>query len=118
MMLVDYFLEANDDTYIYGDLMFKCEFDVENGKYIEPFIRTEGSKTIKFYRNKQFFVVYEDSDIREIIKTMTCWSDDVIAYKILDGNAYKYDEVYHGRPIIFNKDCAVDFSIFIRDNGL
>lgn len=111
-----YFLEANDDTYIYGNKMFECDYS--NNIPIQPFIRVENNKTIKFYRDKQFFVVYENDKIVEIIKTMTCWSDDTVAYKLKDNIAYSYNEVYHGRPYKTNEKCSIDFSEFITANNL
>ena len=118
MKVVQYFLEADDDTYIFGDKWFNCEYDENTDVHFEPFIRQEDSKTIKFYRNKKFFAVYENASLVEIIKTMTCWSDDVIAYKLKDGVAYEYDEVYHGRPYKKKEVCNVDFKEFIRNNEL
>lgn len=114
--MMKYFLEADDDTYIYGDKMFECDYC--NDKPIQPYIRMENNKIIKFYRDKLFFVVYENEKIVEIIKTMTCWSDDIIAYKLKDNIAYSYNEVYHGRPYKTNETCSVDFSEFITANGL
>lgn len=118
MVFVRYFLNADDDTYIYGDKMFECDYSDETDEYIQPYIRMEKNKIIKFYRNKRFFVVYENDKIVEIIKTMTCWSDDVVAYKLKDNIAYSYDEVYHGRPYKSNEECSVDFNEFIRTHGL
>jgi hypothetical protein len=115
-MIVKYFLEADDDTYLYGDKMFECEFD--GTSYIQPFVRREGKKLIKFYQDKHFFVVYEDGEITEIIRTMTCWSDDVIAYKIKNQVAYKFDEVYHGHPHVKDCECNIDFSEFIKEKGV
>jgi hypothetical protein len=115
-MMLNYFLEADDDTYIYGDLMFECEFD-ETNEPIQPFIRREGDKVIKFYRDKRYFVIYENNEIVEIIATMTCWSDDVIIYKIKNNNAYQYDEFYHGRPYKKNEVCNIDFSNIISENN-
>ena len=118
MNVVQYFLEADDDTYLFGDKMFKCEYDEKTNTHIQPFVRQENGKIIKFYRNKNFFAVYENASLVEVIKTMTCWSDDVVAYKLKDGVAYEYDEVYHGRPYKKGEVCDIDFSDFIRANGL
>lgn len=115
---MNYFLHADDDTYIYGDKMFKCNYCKETNEYIQPYIRKERKRIIKFYRDKRFFVVYENHKIVEIIKTMTCWSDDTIAYKLRDNIAYCYDEIYHGRPYKVNEECNIDFNDFIRANGL
>jgi hypothetical protein len=49
---------------------------------------------------------------------MTCWSDDYTSYKINDGIAYEYDENYHGHPSKRNEPCNIDFTGFIRENGL
>jgi len=118
MITVDYYLNADDDTYIYGDLMFQCEYDERTNTYIQPFIRKDGDKIIKFYDDKHLFVVYENAEIVEITMTMSCWSDDYIVYKIKDRKAYKYHENYHGRPSKIDEPCDIDFSEFIRDNGL
>jgi hypothetical protein len=116
--MIKYFLESDDDTYIYGDKIFKCKYCYKTNSYIQPFIRKEKKKLIKFYRDKRFFVIYEDSKITEIIQTMTCWSDDYTSYKINDGIAYEYDENYHGHPSKRNEPCNIDFTGFIRENGL
>jgi hypothetical protein len=118
MMVVQYFLNADDDTYIFGDEMFECEYNEETNTYIQPFIRQDGDRIIKFYRDEQFFVVYKNAMLIEIVKTMTCWSDDVIHYKLNNGVAYEYDETYHGRPHKKGEVCDVDFSEFISKNGL
>lgn len=118
MKVVPYFLESDDDTYLFGDKMFECQYEEDTNTYIQPFIRQEKSKTIKFYRDKRFFAVYENAVLTEIIKTMTCWSDDVIAYKLEDGIAYEYDEIYHGRPRKNGEACCVDFTMFICENKL
>ena len=117
-MTSKFFLEPDDDTYIYGDEWFVCDYDKETGTYIQPYVRREENKTIKFYRDKCFFVIYEGSEIIEIIKTMTCWSDDVIAYKVKNGVAYEYSEVYHGRTVKIDEVCNVDLNKFIGDNEL
>ena len=114
----NYLLEADDDTYHYGGKMFKCYVCENTNTYIEPFIRKEKKKLIKFYRKKRFFAVYENTVLTEIIRTMTCWSDDVIVYKIKDNIAYKYDETYHGRPYKKDEACSIDLSNFIRENNL
>ncbi len=114
-MMLNYFLEADDDTYIYGDKMFKCEFD-ENNQPVEPFIRKENNKVIKFYRGKQYFIINENEKVIEIVFTMTCWSDDIIIYKVENNIALKYDERYHGRYYKKNEDCKIDFSTFISNN--
>jgi len=117
--MIDYYLELDDDTYEYGDMMFKVLCD-KNGVLIEPFIREEpNNKIIKFYRKKNFFVIYENNIINEIIHVQTCWSDDHIAY-LIDANkiAYKISEYYHGRPLYFFKNCNIDMSKFIEDNDL
>jgi hypothetical protein len=118
MVMVKYYLESDDDTYIYGDRMFKCKFCRETNKYIQPYIRKENDKTIKFFRDKRFFAIYENGLLIEIIETMTCWSDDYISYKIRDNIAYERDENYHGRPLKRNEQCNIDLSNFIRSNDL
>jgi hypothetical protein len=116
--MVKYFLYADDDTYIYGDKMFKCKYCYNTNTYIEPYYRKEKNKLIKFYRKKQFFVIYEDCKITEIIFTMTCWSDDFSSYKLKDNVAYECDKNYHGRPFKRKEPCNIDFTEFIRENGL
>ena len=116
--MVKYYLEIDDDTYIYGNKYFKCKYCKETETYIQPYIRKENGKTIKFFRDKRFFVVYENGLLIEIIATMTCWSDDYIAYKIRDNIAYELDENYHGRPVKRKEQCNIDFSGFIRNNDL
>ena len=118
MKVVQYFLEADDDTYIYGDKMFECQYVEETNTYIQPFVRQENEKVIKFYRDKQFFAVYENAVLTEIIFTMTCWSDDIVSYNLKDGVAYEYNENYHGRPYKRNVVCNKDFSKFISEHGL
>jgi hypothetical protein len=49
---------------------------------------------------------------------MTCWSDDVIHYKLNNGVAYEYDEIYHGRLHKKDEVCDIDFSEFIKKNRL
>jgi len=110
-MMLNYFLEADDDTYIYGDKWYECEF--KNDKPIQPFIRKEGNKVIKFYRDKKYFIIYENEKVIEVIATMTCWSDDVKIFKIKDNIAYEFDENYHGRPYKRNEVCNIDFSKFL-----
>lgn len=111
--MIDYFLNSDDYTYIYGDLMFKCEYCKTSNTYIEPFIRKENNKIIKFYKEKKCFIIYENNELTEIIKVMTCWSDDYIAYKIKDNIAYSYNEVYHGREYKKDELCNIDFNEFI-----
>lgn len=119
MYLVNYYIEADDDTYIYGDNMFQCEYDENTCEYKEPYIYKEtDSKIVKYYRSKNFFVIYENNEISEIIKTMTCWSDDYQIYKIKNKIAYEYNEIYHGRPHINNKKCNIDFNDFILQHNL
>jgi hypothetical protein len=119
MSLVNYYIEADDDTYIYGDNMFQCKYCEETREYKEPFIYKENTKKIvKYYRSKCFFVIYEDNEITDIIKVMTCWSDDYVHYKIKNRFAYIYDENYHGRPYERNKECNIDFNDFIMKHNL
>lgn len=112
------FIESDDDTYLYGDLEYTVEFI--DGHYIEPYIRKElCGKIIKFYRSKRFFAIYENDILTEIIHTMTCWSDDIVAYKLNpNGIAYSYDEIYHGRPRKQNYPCNHDLNSFIDKHKL
>lgn len=106
------FIEDDDDTYIYGNRDYTVE--IIDGVYIEPFIHVELNKIIKFYRKENFFAIYENNILTEIIHTMTCWSDDIIAYKLRsDGIAYEYSEMYHGRPKEINKECNINLNAFI-----
>lgn len=111
------FIEGDDDTYIYGDLDYIVE---TNGDIqIEPYIMEEYGKVIKFYRKKRFFAIYQNNVLTEIINTMTCWSDDYIAYKLRpDGIAYEYDKNYHGRPEKRNTPCNINLNDFIDINNL
>ena len=49
---------------------------------------------------------------------MTCWSDDYKAYVVDDNIATSFKECYHGRPNPNPTACNIDFTEFIRDNGL
>jgi hypothetical protein len=119
MPLVNYYLESDDDTYIYGDKMFKCEFCENSNTYLEPFIYKETrTRVVKLFKSKNLFVIYENNEIVEIIKVMTCWSDDYKRFKIKNNIAYSFDENYHGRPYVRNKVCDCDFNEFIADNNL
>ena len=113
----DFILETNDDTYIYGGLKFSAIYN--EGKFMEPFIHIdENSRTVKFYRDKGFFIIYNEGRIEEIIFTMTCWSDDFRAYKVNNNNfGYLCTECYHGR-IGEEKACNFNFSKFIARHGL
>jgi hypothetical protein len=115
--IVDYFMELDDDTYEYGELWYKVQS--VDGVYIEPFMREEANgKTIHFYREKKFIVIYMNDVITEIIFIATCWSDDVQAFELdPEGFAYRFYERYHGRPIGY-KNCNDDFNKFIDDNNL
>ena len=116
--MVKYYLAEDDDTYIYGNKVYECDYCSDTKTYLEPFIRKEKNVLIKFYRDKNFFVIYRNDKIIEIIKTMTCWSDDYVSYKIRDKVAYEYDENYHGRPSKRREPCEVNFTKFICDNNL
>ena len=113
----DFFLDNDDDTYIYGGLKFTSQYNKR--KLIEPYIHKETeNKYIKFYRSKRFFVIYIDNYITEIIFTMTCWSDDFIAYKLKDNIAYSFSERYHGIYFTENQPCNINLTDFITDNCL
>lgn len=116
--MVKYYLEADDDTYIYGNKVYECNYCSDTKKYLEPYIRKEKNKLIKFYRDKKYFVIYHNDEIIEIIKTMVCWSDDYVSYKIRNKVAYEYDENYHGRALKRNEPCEIDFTNFIGENDL
>jgi len=99
--------------------MFQCEYCNETNEYKEPYIYQETvNKKVKLYRSKCFFVIYEDNELIEIIKLMTCWSDDYQRYKIKNNIAYSYDENYHGRPYQRDKECNIDFNDFIIKHNL
>jgi hypothetical protein len=117
--MIDYLLEMDDNTYEYGNKMFKILCD-KNGNHIEPYIREEpNNRIVKFYKNKNFFVIYDNNIISEIIHVETCWTDDYIAYRIgPDKVAYDITEYYHGHPLFFFKKCNIDMSNFIADNEL
>ena len=115
--IVDYYMEIDDDTYDYGNLMYKVR--CVNGVHIEPYMREEeNKKLIHFYRDKRFIVIYVNDIITEIIFTMTSWSDDVQAFYLCpNGISYKFYEIYHGSPRGF-KECNDDFNEFIDKNNL
>lgn len=114
-----FYLEEDDDTYIYGRKLFKANFDEEKQVYIEPYYRKESySRKIRYYPSKHLFVVYTDDIITEIIFTMVCWSDDYKAYSIKDNISTSYRECYHGRIKINPVECNINFSGFIEENDL
>lgn len=117
--MIKYLLELDDDTYHYGNKIFMICCD-KDGKHIEPYIRNEpNNRVVKYYKTKKFFVIYDNDIITEIIYVSTCWSDDHIAYCLgPDQIAYSVSEYYHGRPKHFYKECKVDLSDFITENGL
>jgi len=117
--MIEYFLEMDDDTYYYGDKNFMVRCD-KDGKHIEPYIREEpNNRIVKFYRDKQFFVIYDNNIITEIIYVSTCWSDDIIAYKVRPDKIANYvTEYYHGQPRHIFKECSIDLSDFIAKNDL
>lgn len=118
-MIVQFYLENDDYTYIYGGRLFKAEVDATTGEKLEPYIRKASStKTIRFYPSKRLFVVYMNNIISELIFVMTCWSDDYKAYVVNDNIATSFKECYHGRPNPNPTACNIDFTEFIRDNGL
>lgn len=118
-MIVEFYLEEDDHTYIYGGRLFKAEFDPETKQMLEPYVRRASpTKTIKFYPSKKVFIVYMNNKITELIFVMTCWSDEYTAYMIHDNKAISYTECYHGFPKITPTPCDVDFTDYIRDNGL
>ena len=117
-MMRQFYLENDDYTYIYGGKMFSAEFD-DNDTPIEPYVRKLAPKKIvKFYPSKNFFVVYVNSIITELIFVMTCWSDDYTAYSIVNNKAITYTECYHGKINKRPQNCDIDFSEFIAKNGL
>lgn len=118
-MMRSFYLEEDDNTYIYGGDLFEAEYNPETDELLEPYIRRASkSKTIKYFPSKNLFVVYVNQNIREIIFVMTCWSDDFRAYKVVDNISTSYRECYHGRRNKEDKPCDINFSDFIRDNGL
>jgi hypothetical protein len=118
-MVVQFYLENDDHTYIYGGRLFTAEVDDSTGEMLEPYIRKASPvKTIRYYPSKRLFVVYINNIITELIFVMTCWSDDYKAYVIFNNIATSLKECYHGRPNITPIACNIDFSNYIRDNGL
>lgn len=117
-MIVKFYLEEDDHTYIYGGRLFEAEFDPETKQMFEPYVRRASPiKTIKFYPSKNVFIVYMNKKITELIFVMTCWSDDYKAYMIQDNRAISCKECYHGRRKIAPTPCDIDFTHYIRDNG-
>ena len=117
-MWQEFILEARDDTYIFGDLTFKADFNEEQQIFNEPYIREDGETMINYYPSKKLFVIYYDNVIVKIIFTSTCWSDDFIEYYICDNVAFSCNENYHGRPRKINHRCNIDMSEFITTNNL
>lgn len=117
--MIKHLLELDDDTYHYGNLIFMVRCDNE-GNHIDPYIRNEpNNRVVKFYKNKDFFVIYDNDVITEIIYVSTCWGGDHIAYNLgPDKIAYAETEYYQGRPKHFYKECRIDLSDFIAQNEL
>ena len=117
--MIDFYLEEDDFTYIYGGKLFKAELDPNTNKMIEPYIHIASSdKIVKFYQSKYLFVVYTNNIITEMIFVMTCWSDDYKAYNIQNNIATSYKECYHGRIKTTPIACNIDFTNYIRENEL
>lgn len=117
-MFRSFYLEEDDNTFIYGGLVFKAEYDEINDKYLEPYIRHDANKIIKYYPSKNIFITYNsDNKIERIVFTMTCWSDDYRDYSLYNNKGIYYYECYHG-IIQRRKECNVDFNEFIASNGL
>jgi len=119
-MLYKFILEEDDNTFIYGGLMFEAEYDDENDKLLEPYIRKEKyNKTVKYYPSKNIFITYdEDNMIDRIVFTMTCWSDDYMDYAVYNKRGVYYYECYHGCINKRRIECDRDFTDFIAVNGL
>lgn len=117
--MVKHLLELNEDTYHYSNLIFMVRCD-KDGKHIDPYIRNEpNNRIVKYYKNKNFFVIYDNDIITEIIHVSTCWAGDHINYHLgPDQIAYAETEYYHGRPKHFYKECNIDLKQFIVDNEL
>ena len=88
------FIEADDDTYIYGNRFYDAYID-GNKDNIEPYYTTDNDKIIKYFPSRHLFVVYENNSIIEIIFTSTCWSDDYEKYDIKDNKPISLYESYH-----------------------
>lgn len=118
-MLRSFYLEEDDSTFIYGGLQFKAEYDDVNNKYLEPYIRKDSGKTIKYFRSKNIFVTYDNKNkIERIVFTMTCWSDDYRDYAVYNNKGIYYYECYHGYIEKKRVECDVDFSKLIAEIGL
>lgn len=118
-MIVQFYLEEDDYTYIYGGRLFKAEFDPVKNEFLEPYTRKASPiKTIKFYPSKNLFVVHTNNVITELIFVMTCWSDDYEAYVIQNNIGTSYMECYHGLKKIAPILCNIDFTDYIRVNNL
>ena len=112
-----FFLEENDDTYLFSNLEFTAECDGDI--LLEPYTHKEtDTKTIKYYPSKNLFVAYDNNIIVQMVFTSTCWSDDYEAYNIENNIGVSYTECYHGKPNFTAKECNKDFSNFIRENNL
>ena len=85
------YIIEDDDTHIYGNNTFYYY----NMK--EPYmLDLEDNIHVKYFKSRNLFIVYKNSEICEIIYTNTCWSDDIISYKINNKNVISYYERYHG----------------------
>lgn len=93
-MFIDVFVETDDNTYIYGDRYFKAL--ANDGVASEPFFLKDNDEIIAFYPSQNLFIVYIDSNIVNVIYTMTCWSDDYAKYTFNNGVLSELYETSHG----------------------
>lgn len=93
-MFINIFIENDDDTYIYGGRYFKALSN--NGVKCEPFFLKDDNKIIAYYPSQKLFIEYINSNIVNIIYTMTCWSDDIAKYTFDNGVLLELYETYHG----------------------
>lgn len=113
------FIEIDDDTYMYGDNMFECQYSSKTDIYFEPYIlKKEDNEVIKFYRSKKFFAIYKNDKLVQIVKLQTCRSEDYIVVNLNDGIAYSFTQTIKGRFTSVDKACNDDYTEFIRKNRL
>jgi prepilin-type processing-associated H-X9-DG protein len=93
-IFTDVFVESDDNTYLYGDRYFKA-LSVD-GVLREPYYLKDNDEIIAFYPSQDLFVVYVNSNIVNVIYTMTCWSDDYAKYSFVDGVLTELFETSHG----------------------
>ena len=112
------YIDFDDDTYLYGNNTYECIYNKEMNIEFEPYFLRKNNELIKFYRNKQFFAIYENDELVRIIKVMTCWSEDYKILNLKDGIVYSFTETAKGRIISKDEPCNMNYKNFIKINNL